>query len=116
MGQSGLARITSFQLGVGFDRDDFTEVKVWEWNWGSVQGLAWHGGAVEGFTGGDDSEIEFLQEFLGIVALDRVLRWLVDGRDLLQSLAHDFKGSRIHKCRSFRREIVRPWEQGGKAL
>lgn len=62
----------------------------------STQGLAGHGGVVESFTSGDDGEVELLEEFLWVVVLDGVLRWLVDDGDPFQGFAHDLKGSRVH--------------------
>ena len=55
-------------MGVGWERGDFIGVKVWEWNGVSVQGLAGYGGAVEGFTSGDNREIEFLEQFFKILS------------------------------------------------
>lgn len=65
--------------------------------------------------GGNDREIKFLEQFFEVVTLGRIFRWLVDGGDPFQGLAHDFKSSRIHKCQSFRAGIVRPGQPGGKA-
>ena len=71
----------------------------------SVQGLAGQGGAVEGFTSGDNREIEFLEQFFKVVLLGRSLRWLVDGGDSFQGLAHYFQGLRVHRCYSFRGRV-----------
>ena len=48
-GQSGLARTTCFQLGVGFDRGDFTRGRIcalWE-EW-KAESAVWPGGGERG--------------------------------------------------------------------
>ena len=55
------------------------------------------GGMVEGFTGGDHGEIQFLEQLFEVILLGWSLGWLVDSGYPFQGLAHDFKGSRIHK-------------------
>jgi hypothetical protein len=62
----------------------------------SVKGLAWDGGAIEGFAGGHNSKVEFFKQLFRVVILYRCAGWFVDRGDSLQSDAHDFKGSRIH--------------------
>jgi hypothetical protein len=63
---------------------------------GSVLALTRQSGAVEGFAGGDDCEVELFEQFFWIVLLHRIAGWPVDGGDSLQSDAHGLKGLRVH--------------------
>ena len=68
----------------------------------SVIAFGRDGDAVESFAGGDDGEIEFLDNFFEVVGVGRGGGRLVDGGDCLEGLAHEFKGSVVHKGLSFR--------------
>jgi hypothetical protein len=68
----------------------------------SVQRFSGHGGAVEGFASDDYREVQLFEKFFMVMFFGGGgVGWLGDGGDPFQGLAHDLKGSRIHKCLGF---------------
>ena len=61
-----------------------------------VQQLPWNGSAIQSVAGGDDGEVELLQDFFEVVFFCLFAGWLMNGGNLLQRLSHDLNGFRAH--------------------